>query len=201
MNTMAWTLRAARMFSLPLIALVACGGCGDETDVVPAEPVSQSVASVPTAPVRAEVKPPAPADGSGEVVEPTNAKEIMVRLGKGPNALTPSIGKELKQESPPWETIRPQASEYARLTARLDQYEPPKGSQESWKALTAAFAQSADELDKAVQAGDKEAAVAIHGELAGSCMSCHQEHRVRGRGPGGGGPGVGGPGGPRGFPN
>ena len=113
---------------------------------------------------------------------PTEIGKIMVKLSKGPAALTPTIGKELKTDPPPWDTIQPQAKEYAQLTASLGKYDPPKGSKESWTKLTGEYAETALELDHAVAAKDKDAALAAHAKLTKSCMGCHREHRA---GPGG----------------
>jgi hypothetical protein len=119
----------------------------------------------------------------------------MVKLTKGPNSLTPVIGKELETDPPPWETIQAQTKEYAKLAEALGLNDPPKGTRESWATLTADFAATAAELDKAAQARDEDAALAAHGKLEVSCMSCHREHRRMG-------PGMGGPPGrgPGGFP-
>ena len=129
---------------------------------------------------------------------PSNSgiKPIMARLAKGPNSLTPVLGKELKETEPPWETILGQTGEYSRLAGDMAKLTPPKGSAESWAKLAAGYAASAAALDKAAQAKDKEAALAAHGQLAISCKPCHQEHRKMG--PGMGGPPPGGP--PNGFP-
>lgn len=118
---------------------------------------------------------------------PSPLGKAMIRLGKGPNSLTESIGRELKTDPPPWDAIGPEAKEYAQLAGSLNGYDPPKGSKESWTKLTAAYAESASALDRAATAKDKTAAVAAHSALRQSCMACHREHRP---GPGGmrGGP-------------
>jgi cytochrome c556 len=121
-------------------------------------------------------------------------RQIMGKVAKGPNSLNALLGAELKEASPPWETIQTQTKEYAQLAKELGTYDPPKGSKESWSKQTAAYAETAADLDKAAQAKDKDAAVAAHGELSNSCMACHREHRG---GPGRGGPGM--MGGPPGF--
>lgn len=122
---------------------------------------------------------------------PTPIGEIMIKLSKGPAALTP-IGKELKTDPPPWDSIQPQAKEYAQLTASLGKYDPPKGSKESWTKLTGEYAATANELDRAAAAKDKDAAVAAHTKLTQSCVACHNEHKAGKGRPGGFGP----PGGP-----
>jgi hypothetical protein len=107
--------------------------------------------------------------------------------------LTAALGRELNEAQPPWETIQTQSKEYAQLTAALGQSDPPRGSKESWAEHTAAFAETASDLDKAAQAKDKSTALATHKQLTESCNACHGEHRRMGRG----GPGRGGP--PGGF--
>lgn len=143
-------------------------------------------------PHQANQSPTNPAPGGP--VQPPGIRQIMGKLAKGPNSLTPVLGKELKEAEPPWETIQGQAKEYARLAADLATFDPPKGSKESWAKLTADYAGSAADLDKAAQVKDKDATLAAHTQLANSCTSCHREHRKMG--PRGGGP----PGGFRGGP-
>lgn len=134
---------------------------------------------------------------------PTPIGEIMIKLSKGPSALTSTIKDELKADPPPWDAIQPQAKEYVQLTASLGKYDPPKGSKESWTKLTGEYAETAVELDHAAAAKDKEAALAAHAKLTKSCMGCHREHKASPGGmgrPGGFGRPVGPPGGPPGFP-
>jgi cytochrome c556 len=136
--------------------LIALGGCGNgNNDGQPVVPVG-------------------PGDGGGT---PSKIKQIMMKVGKGPQALNPAIGKGLDAEEPAWDTVQPQAKEYAQLAAALGQNEPPNGSSESWKKLTGAYAESAAALDRAAQAKDQMAAKAAHKQLTDSCMSCHREHR------------------------
>jgi XXXCH domain-containing protein len=111
-------------------------------------------------------------------------KEIMAKLTMGPRSLTPLIGEELKTDPPPWETIQSQAKEFVSLSSSMSKYDPPKGSKESWLKVTSEYAESAAALEKAVQAKDREAALAAQDSLANSCIACHQEHRRMGAGMG-----------------
>jgi hypothetical protein len=119
----------------------------------------------------------------------------MGRLTKGPNSLTPLIGKALEAEAPDWTAIQPQTDEYARLAAALAKNTPRKGSPESWTKLSAAFGESADLLNKAAKAKNRDAALEVHGQISGSCMECHRQHRTMGPGMGkmGGAPPPGAP--------
>jgi hypothetical protein len=198
---MTRTLRVAFTPTL-LAALFACGGCAEGT----------GGGEVGQGPTNASVVPAPPAEGvearksEGDVTSPS-IREIMIKLTKGPNSLTPVLGKELKDNPPPWETIQGQTKEFAQLAAALENNEPPKGSKKSWAELTADYAGSAAELDRAAQARDSAAALAAHRQLSESCRSCHQEHRKMGPGRGGppgfgpppGGPGSGPPPGGPGF--
>jgi cytochrome c556 len=122
---------------------------------------------------------------------PSKIRELMTKLAKGPTSLTPTLGAAIKVDKPEWDKIQPQAKEFAQLAAELAKESPRRGSKESWESLTTSYLDDAKELEKAVEAKDKDAALAAHTALAGSCKACHDVHRG---GPGGGGPG-GGPGG------
>jgi hypothetical protein len=152
---------------LPLafvLAPIALGGCGNgKSDGPSGQPVG-------------------PSDGDGT---PSKIKQIMMKVGKGPQALNPALGKGLDAEQPARETMQPLTKEYAQLAADLSQNDPPKGSAESWKKLTGAYAESAAALDRAAQAKDQTAAKAAHKQLTDSCMGCHREHHQMG--PRGGG--------------
>lgn len=145
---------------------------------------------------------PGPAGGGPAANGGGNAtlQQIMSKLAKGRNSMTPVIGKDLAVESPDWSTIQVLTGEYARQAARMGPETPPRGSAESWAKLTGEFTAAAETLNKAAVAKDKAAAQAAHKILADSCKACHQEHRPMGRGgrggPGAGGPPPGGPGGP-----
>jgi hypothetical protein len=167
-----------------LAALLLVGGCGE------GDGEDQGAMSPPGAPggMPAGGGPGAP-----------GIKQIMVKLAKGPNSLTPVIGNELSQEPTPWETIQGQTKEYSQSAAEMVEYDPPKGTKESWITLTKAFADLAADLDRAALAKNKEAAKTAHDQLKNSCNACHKEHRRMGRGGGGPpgfGPPPGGPGGP-----
>jgi hypothetical protein len=160
------------------LSLPLSGGCADNGPGEAGWPSDQAA-------------PAGPAEGAAPI---PGIKQIMTKLAKGPRSLTPVLGQELKADQPAWETIQVQTKEYAVLAAEMSKYDPPKGSKESWINLAGAYAKAAGELDEAARAKDKNAALAAHGELASSCMSCHREHRQMG--PGMGGPPGGFPGGP-----
>jgi hypothetical protein len=167
-------LRDWALFPICMIVPLVAGGCNDGGNDDQAN------------------QPPPGADGGG----PPGIRQIMGKLTKGPNSLTPLIGNELQQDPPPWDTIQGQAKEYAKSAAELGTYDPPRGAKESWTKLTAEFAETGAELEKAAMAKDKAAAILTHDQLKNSCNACHQEHRRMGRGGGPGGPPQGGSGQP-----
>jgi hypothetical protein len=138
-------------------------------------------------------QPSGPMAGPGGPGSNPVIKEAMVKIGKGPSSLAPTIGKELKEATPPWDVVGPQAHEVATLAASIVKEEPTRGDKESWARLVGTFAATADELDKAAQAKDQDAATKAHAKLANGCMECHRAHRAMGPGGPGGGPGRGGP--------
>jgi len=171
----------------PLVTcvLLAAAGCTGES-----EPNAPSAGPGPAAKVP-DPEPPTETTGGSPSI-----KQIMGKLTKGPNSLTPVIGKELEADAPDWNTIQPQTDEYARLAAALVQNTPRKGSRESWAKLSAAFGESAVALNKAAKAKNRDAALDAHSQITGSCMGCHRQHRTMGPGMGklGGPPPPGGPG-------
>lgn len=173
------------MWAVAGASLLGLGGCGEgvggsASPVAPAAP----------GPMMGPPGGPGPANGPAgpDAGPPSGIKKIMAAIGRGPNALTEAIGRELNEPQPPWESIQDQSKNYAQMSLELASLEPPKGSKESWTEKTGTLAGLAAELDKAAQAKDKDAALAAHGELKNSCMACHREHRTMGRGMGMGGP-------------
>jgi cytochrome c556 len=164
-----------------LAVVVAAWGCGNNSTPV--------ATPVPTLPDPATMPPGGMAVAGGN----TKTKQIMFRIGRGPNALSSRLGKALKAEQPEWETIGSDAAEYAKLASELGTLDPPKGSKESWSKQTTEFAESARALDKAAQAKDLDAAQKAQQTLGGSCMGCHREHRMGPGGPMGPPKGKGGP--------
>ena len=121
---------------------------------------------------------------------PGSNRDIMQKIGKGPEALTPKLGEALKTETPNWTPVQAHAKEYATLASALGKNEPTKGAKDSWTKLTGEFALLAADLEKKAGAKDKVAAAAAHSSLVKACSACHQEHRPEGaagkKGPPGG---------------
>ncbi len=178
--------QAIRRLPVPLGVFLGLAGCDGGAGGAAPNPAPSPAVAAPAAPQPASPEPTA-------LGEAKNLKSIMVTIGKGPNALNQAVGKALKEDPPSWETIGPKSQEYARLTALLVPMEPPTGAKDSWTEKSQAFALLAADLDKAVQARDPETARTSQDALSNACMSCHREHRKRGRGPGRGGRPGGGP--------
>jgi hypothetical protein len=104
-------------------------------------------------------------------------REIMMCLARGPESLGNSIGNGLKADDPAWEVLQGKTKEYLNLAKAMSAQEPPRGSKDSWATLTRSFAESASDLDRSVQEKNKDGALAAHGSLSSSCMTCHREHR------------------------
>lgn len=106
-------------------------------------------------------------------------KEIMIRLYKGPNSLSPTIGRELRAEAPPWDHLRQEAHEFTILTVELAALHPARGERASWELLTRASVEHARALENAVTHHDRPAAQAAHARLseAKGCAACHEAHR------------------------
>jgi len=178
------SLLGLKISPLVMCVLLAAAGCTGE-----AEPNAPPAGPGPAAGFPDPDPPAENASGTPTI------RQIMSKLTKGPNSLTPVIGKELEADAPDWNTIQPQTDEYARLAAAMAQNTPRKGSPESWATLSAAFGKSANALNTAAKAKNRDAALEAHSEITGSCMGCHRQHRTMGPGMGrmGGPPPPGGP--------
>ncbi len=188
---MARFLSAALTLPVSLTFLLFLPGCADES---PNNPASNSAG----APGKG-----APGPGPGQAARSNpKLKEIMTKVGKGPQSLQDSLKGALKQGEPAWDTIQPKTQEYAQLASEMGKLEPVRGTKDSWAKLSLAFAESATELEHAAKAKDKSKTTEALDSLGGSCMACHRQHRVMGPGMGGppGGRGMGPPGGPGGPP-
>ena len=104
-------------------------------------------------------------------------KEIMGKLNKGPNALTPNLKRSLQKDQPDWQAIQAQSKEYATLSAELTKTTPPRGDKASWDKLTKDYAEAAKSLETASGKKDKDAALSVHAKLTKACTACHKVHR------------------------
>src|SRR5262249_880470 len=103
-----------------LIVLLASSACNKSNDSGPVNP-----------------RPPSgPGFGKGTGGPSSPIRDIMAKLTKGPQSLTPLVGQELKRDPPPWDEIQPQTKEFVVLAKSMGKYDPPKGSKESWTKLT-----------------------------------------------------------------
>jgi hypothetical protein len=116
-------------------------------------------------------------NNAGHPPGPSPISQVMDKVAKTQDSLGPLIGRELRMDPPPWDTIRPQAKELTELAASLAGYDPPRGSKESWAKQTSSYADAAASLERAAQAKDKDAALAAHTQMNRSCMDCHRDHR------------------------
>ncbi len=112
--------------------------------------------------------------GAGKLM---TVKQIMGKLNKGPNALTPSLKRSLQKDQPDWTQIQEQSKEYATLSTELTKTTPPRGDKASWEKLTKEYAAAAKSLEVASAKRDKGAALAAHGKLTKACSACHKAHR------------------------
>jgi cytochrome c556 len=107
---------------------------------------------------------------------PTN-REIMAKLNRGPNALTGSLMRDLRDDEPDWPEVQEQVRDYVKLTAALTKNGPPKGDKASWERLTRAYNADAIALSNAVRKRDRRGAQAVLGRINKSCDACHQVHK------------------------
>jgi hypothetical protein len=106
-----------------------------------------------------------------------SVKDIMTRAHKGANSLLATIGKGLRSSDPNWSDLQAKSQELVRLGTSLGKNEPPQGPKPSWDKLTRQYLDTTKNLETAAESKDKEAALAAHKGIVGSCKACHQVHK------------------------
>jgi hypothetical protein len=158
--------RVFRRFGVPslLVFLATCGACSPDNGP----------------------KPVAAGSGAGDMVVRSPIHLKMVEMMKPPKGQWMNIKRAVETDPPNWEKAQEGTKPFAELaTALTKDPKPSKGSEESWKELTGALADSATTLDKAAHDKNTETARGAVRAIGSSCMKCHNAHRGPG-GPGGG---------------
>ncbi|HVS39218.1 MAG TPA: cytochrome c [Gemmataceae bacterium] len=95
-----------------------------------------------------------------------------------PDALWPQINSELNRDSPPWDDLKPQTDNFAKLAADVGANDPPKGK-DTWQQDAKAFADLAAALNAAVAEKDLVKAKDAQNKVHDACDNCHRAHRGR----------------------
>jgi cytochrome c556 len=155
--------------ALALLAAFLLLGCGPTKNDPPANP-----------------PPPPPGQAPpGNAGAPSGIKQVMAKIGRGPQSLSAQIGQGLNANPPPWDALQPQTKDLTQQATALEAETPIKGAKETWDKHAKDFADLAAALDAAVQAKDQAKAKDAHGKLGQSCNDCHRDHRGGRPGPGG----------------
>jgi cytochrome c556 len=108
--------------------------------------------------------------------KPLDAHAIMEKANK-PGGPYFRVVRELKEKNPDWEDVHDDALDIAQLAKELGKTTPPKGDAASWKALTAAYADTATMLEKATLAKNLATSRAAIARMTDNCTACHKVHR------------------------
>src|SRR5262245_61763249 len=88
-----------------------------------------------------------------------SVKEIMGKAHKGPNAILPTVAKDLRDvDGADWNEIKRSAKELVSLGVALGKNDPPKGDKVSWQKLTKAYTENARALLGAAEKKNQSAA-------------------------------------------
>jgi cytochrome c556 len=102
--------------------------------------------------------------------------EIMTK-GHKPGGFKTMIADELKKGSPDWTALQEQTKEFVKLADALGKNEPPKGSADSWKKQTEAYAKIVHSLEAGAKKKSKSECNSAMGKLNQSCAGCHRLHK------------------------
>jgi hypothetical protein len=99
--------------------------------------------------------------------------EIMTQGHKGTDAYIAKIREAAKGEK--WEDAQKYAKTLAFFGENLGKNKPPKGTEESWKTFTKAYAEATKNVQKATE--DKDAKAVAKGLGGINCGGCHKAHK------------------------
>ena len=108
--------------------------------------------------------------------KPESIGDIMKKAHSGENAFRKEIAKNLKVKD--FDAAATTMKAWSAIASHLNEFEPPKGSKESWKKMTKKYADSVKALaktidDKNVSAATKQLDV-INKKGCGGCHSAHK---------------------------
>lgn len=106
-----------------------------------------------------------------------NTDTIMTKTFNKKKGNLPKLADALKAEK--WDDAQKAADTIAKLAADLGKNAPPKGSPESWKKLSAEFAEQAKAIATAAAAKDAKATKQAIEKFTAkeNCNNCHSAHQ------------------------
>ncbi len=107
--------------------------------------------------------------------KPESIGDIMKKAHKGATAFKTVITKNLKDKD--FDAAGNTMKAWSTIAKHLGEFEPPKGSKESWKKMTTKYADNVKALAKAVDDKNLSAANKALKAINGSCGSCHKAHK------------------------
>lgn len=120
---------------------------------------------------------PAGAWSDGET--PT-ARQIMMKVHKGPRALFNTVKAQLKGNSPDWPKVEELTGYIEKLASSLPETKPARGSRANYERLAKAYASNFKTLHEAAEKQDLAGARQTTQKIGGSCAACHRAHRRKG---------------------
>jgi hypothetical protein len=103
-------------------------------------------------------------------------KEIMKLAHFGETPILKGIATDLKGDVK-WDEVTKKTKELVELSGELAMAKPPKGSDESWKKVTADYQEGAKKLNEAAEKKELEPAKKVLTTLQTSCRGCHTQHK------------------------
>lgn len=108
-------------------------------------------------------------------VDPLTAHTIMHEGHMGKKSLLNVIKAGVKDEK--WDDIEKPAKRVKEFGAALGKVKPEKGSDESWKKLTAEYKKTTAAIAEGVEKKDQKKSNDALGKMFKSCKACHDEHK------------------------
>jgi cytochrome c556 len=107
--------------------------------------------------------------------KPESIGDVMKKAHAADAAFRKVIAKDLKAKD--FDAAATTMKAWSTIAAHLGEFDPPKGSKESWKKLTKKYADSVKALTKAVEGKDAKVASKELKAINSSCGTCHKAHK------------------------
>jgi cytochrome c556 len=103
--------------------------------------------------------------------------DVMKKAHKGATAFKAVTKKEIDAKE--FDKAKDTMTAWVAISSQLSEFEPPKGTKESWKTQTEKYAKDVKALAKAVGDKDAEAAEKAWSVVDKGCGACHSKHKAK----------------------
>jgi cytochrome c553 len=106
-------------------------------------------------------------------------KDVMKKAHAGMESLLAGVEKQVKGNSPDWESVQKSTKELSELGQALAKNDPPQGGKESWEKQCKIYSDQVAALDVAAGKKDLKSTADAAAKIRMSCGACHGPHKPK----------------------